>query len=347
MKTVLKTLLILLIISGTYVLFIQYGSSPEKENSNEPKVSNEETSSDKPINIPKKGLMSFMGKSSSEVLKQLGEPDRIDPSAYDYDWWIYNQSKKHYIQVGVKDSKVVTLFATGDGLNVEPFKIGQATSEVFKKTQIAPYIHVEDEQNSYRFEFSEDDMNTRPTVKVDDDVYVQLYMDKFESTLSSIRAFNADTFVKQKPYEVVYRGQLIEPEAISGEKWKEIEASSQKQIFDMTNIIRHKYKLPILKWDDETSEVAFMHSEDMKENHYFSHESKKYGTLKDRLERGEVAFQLAGENIAYNYVDGPAAIEGWLNSEGHRKALLNKDYTHLGVGVKEKYYTQNFIKKTS
>ncbi|MCY7514639.1 hypothetical protein MCZ56_18930, partial [Bacillus safensis] len=39
MKTVLKTLLILLIISGTYVLFIQYGSSPEKENSNEPKVS--------------------------------------------------------------------------------------------------------------------------------------------------------------------------------------------------------------------------------------------------------------------------------------------------------------------
>ena len=42
----------------------------------------------------------------------------------------------------------------------------------------------------------------------------------------------------------------------------------------MTNIIRHKYNLPILKWDDETSEVAFMHSEDMKENHYFSHESK-------------------------------------------------------------------------
>lgn len=117
-------------------------------------------------------------------------------------------------------------------------------------------------------------MNTRPTVKVGDDVYVQLYMDKFESTLSSIRAFNADTFVKQKPYEVVYRGQLIEPEAISGEKWKDIEASSQKQIFDMTNIIRHKYKLPTLKWDDETSEVAFMHSEDMKDHHYFSHESK-------------------------------------------------------------------------
>ncbi len=74
------------------------------------------------------------------------------------------------------------------------------------------------------------------------------------------------------------------------------------------------------------------HSEDMKENNYFSHVSKKYGSLKDRLEEGHVDFQQAGENIAYNYVDGPAAVEGWLNSEGHRKALLNSDYTHLGVG---------------
>ena len=123
---------------------------------------------------------------------------------------------------------MVTLFATGDGLNVEPFKIGQATSEVFKNTNRSLHS-CRGRGNSYRFEFSEDDMNTRPTVKVGDDVYVQLYMDKFESTLSSIRAFNADTFVKQKPYEVVYRGQLIEPEAISGEKWKDIEASSQNK----------------------------------------------------------------------------------------------------------------------
>lgn len=64
-----------------------------------------------------------------------------------------------------------------------------------------------------------------------------------------------------------------------------------------------------------------------------------------RKRRGRIS--ACGENIAYNYVDGPAAVEGWLNSEGHRKALLNQDYTHLGVGVKEKYYTQNFIKKTS
>ena len=84
----------------------------------------------------------------------------------------------------------------------------------------------------------------------------------------------------------------------------------------------------------------------MAENNDFSHTSKKYGDLTNRLKTAEVAYLAAGENIAANYTDGPAVVVGWLNSKGHRETLLNKDYTHLGVGVYQKYYTQNFIQKT-
>ncbi len=345
LKNILRAMVILLIICGTYVLFIQYGSVPEKKsNDSEPQVSNEEAQSGKRIHMPTSGLLSFMGKPADEVTKKLGEPERIDPSAYDYDWWVYNQGKDQYIQIGVLNNKVVTLFASGNDINAKPFKIGESTGEVFKTTQVAPFVNVEYKGNSYRFEFSEEDINTRPTVKVGK-MYVQLYMDKFEGKLSSIRAFDAQTFVKQRPYEVVYRGELIKPKAVSDEKWKKIQTTSEKQILDLTNVIRVKHGLAKLEWDQPTAEVAFGHSEDMKESNYFSHVSKKYGSLKDRLEEGHVDFQQAGENIAYNYVDGPAAVEGWLNSEGHRKALLNSDYTHLGVGVDRKYYTQNFIKR--
>ncbi len=71
-----------------------------------------------------------------------------------------------------------------------------------------------DKGNTYRFEFSEEDINTRPTVKIGG-MYVQLYMDKFDGNLSSIRAFDAETLVKQRPYEVMYRGKLTEPEPVS------------------------------------------------------------------------------------------------------------------------------------
>ena len=65
----------------------------------------------------------------------------------------------------------------------------------------------------------------------------------------------------------------------------------------------------------------------------------------ERLNLEEIAYSAAGENIAWNYMDAPDAHEGWLNSMGHRKNVFKKEFTHLGVGVVEKYYTQNFIKE--
>lgn len=67
--------------------------------------------------------------------------------------------------------------------------------------------------------------------------------------------------------------------------------------------------------------------------------------LKERLASEEVYYLAAGENIAAQYPDAPAAMQGWLNSKGHREALLEDDYTHLGVGVYHFYYTQNFLQK--
>ncbi|MFN2746097.1 MULTISPECIES: CAP domain-containing protein [Bacillus] len=345
MKNVLRVFVILLIVAASYALFIQYGSNPEKiVKEDKPQVSSNDAKKEKSLNIPSSGLLSFIGKSSETIEKKLGKPDRVDPSAYDYDWWVYNQGKKQYVQIGIQNHKAVTLFATGDGINVSPFKIGQPSRDVFKTTQIAPYVNVKYDGNSYRFEFSEEDMNTRPTVKAGNR-YVQLYMDKFDGTLSSVRAFDAATLIKQRPYEVVYRGALIEPKTLTEADWKKIERANERQIFDLTNVIRQRRGLSRLDWDEAVSKVAYGHSSDMKEHQYFSHVSETDGTLKDRLEKGKVNFEQAGENIALNYVDGPAAVEGWMNSEGHRKALLNADYTHLGVGVDEKYYTQNFIKQ--
>ncbi|MDF4730304.1 CAP domain-containing protein, partial [Vibrio parahaemolyticus] len=106
-----------------------------------------------------------------------------------------------------------------------------------------------------------------------------------------------------------------------------------------------RHNLPLLAWDQQTADVAIGHSKDMKDNNYFSHDSPTLGTLGDRLQRGKVGFQLAGENIAAQHSDGVAALQGWLNSEGHRKNLLNEQFTGLGVGVYDKFYTQNFIRK--
>ncbi|WP_442854015.1 CAP domain-containing protein [Bacillus sp. FJAT-18017] len=293
---------------------------------------------------PKTGLSTLIGKSAKAVEKVLGKPNRIDKSSYDYDWHIYNGNLDNYLQAGIEDGKVVTVFAIGSDTDVSPFIIGQPLEEIFAAFAIQTDIIIDFDGNSYRLELTDTDVNTRPLIQFGD-IYAQLYIDKFTSTLSSIRFLNAETLIKQRPYEVAYRGQLIESKPLEEEEWKKVEAGNEQQVFDLTNVLRLRFELEPLQWDERTAQVAYGHSLDMYETNTFSHESEKYGKLTDRLKQAKVVYQTAGENIAANYTDSPAAVEGWLNSKGHREALLNEEFTHLGVGVHRKYYTQNFIQK--
>lgn len=294
--------------------------------------------------VPKNGVYTYMGMKTNELEEILGKPTRVDPSAYQYDWWIYHQTPSTYLQIGILNNKVVSVYVIGEEVDIHPFYIGQSISEIQSKYEIESTVSLENGHNFYRFELTEEDMLTRPLVVIGD-VYIQLYIDSYTKKLSSVRFIDEETLVKLRPYELVYRGELPQQQEISSDAWLAIEAGVSSQILDLTNIIRLRHQLQPVKWDSETAKVAYHHSQDMRMNEYFSHTSPTTGGLMDRLASGDILYQIAGENIAAKYVDGIAVVEGWLNSDGHRETLLNEDFTHLGVGVYERYYTQNFIKK--
>lgn len=237
----------------------------------------------------------------------------------------------------------MTVYAIGSNVNISPYKIGQEVGEIYTTTPIETNISLDYENSSYRFELSEDEINNRPLIQMGD-YYAQLYFDKFTGTLSSIRYMDKRTLLHLRPYELVYRGELLETdEAV--EKDEAVERGNEQQILDMTNVLRSRFNLGTVEWDQQTATVALGHSQDMHDTETFSHTSDKFGDLEERLKTGEVFYQVAGENIAAGYADAPAVIEGWLNSKGHRECLLNEKFTHLGVGVYDKYFTQNFIEK--
>lgn len=319
-------------------ILVDEGSGSSELNEGQIEPTNDPTNFQKPAD----GVATYIGMTSGELESLIGAPERIDASYYGYDWWVYNNSLDQYLQVGVKDGKVVTVYAIGPQVNITPFKIGQDVSEIFSSSYVDTEITIEFEGSSYRFELSEADMNTRPLMKMDN-LFVQLYIDKFTGTLSSVRFVDAETLLKQRSYELVYFGNLLEvtPEEMGTDE--EVQKANERQIFDITNIMRRRFGINELSWDDKTAVVAYGHSKDMAESNVFSHSSEKFGELSDRLKAGEVFYQIAGENIAANYIDAPAVMEGWLNSKGHRESLLNEQFTHIGVGVYKKHYTQNFI----
>ena len=68
------------------------------------------------------------------------------------------------------------------------------------------------------------------------------------------------------------------------------------------------------------------------------------------LSEYNVSWRSAGENIGWGtaYAFEPRQIvDAWMASEGHRKNILNANFTHLGVGYgladNKEYFAQLFI----
>jgi len=84
--------------------------------------------------------------------------------------------------------------------------------------------------------------------------------------------------------------------------------------------------------DYELSRVARIKSNDMKENNYFSHTSPKYGSPFEMMNAFGIKYRTAGENIAKNS-SVLGAHTSLMNSEGHRRNILNSSFTHIGIGI--------------
>ena len=287
-------------------------------------------------------LDQLIDMTEDELKQAFGEPERKDPSSYGYEWWIYPINSHSYLQAGVADGNVVTCYYMGDELS-DPIFDGQLTYEnLSSENEFETTVEVKNDSGTYQFRLTEEDVRARPLIEYGDN-WLQLYFDIHTSELSTVRLLTTDMLLKQKPYWMTYRGTIPEEKTLSSEEWKAIEAGEEKQIFHLTNMIRRKHGLEPYKWNEDVRNIAYKHSLDMVVNDYFDHISPTYGKLDARFIAGEVPFKTAGENIALNYVDGAAAVEGWLNSEGHRVNLLHEGFTELGVGVYEKSFTQNFL----
>ena len=61
------------------------------------------------------------------------------------------------------------------------------------------------------------------------------------------------------------------------------------------------------------------------------------------LDEAGIRYRGAGENIAKGYPTAEAVMQSWMNSDGHRKNILNANFTHLIVGVNGKCWVQLFL----
>lgn len=121
----------------------------------------------------------------------------------------------------------------------------------------------------------------------------------------------------------------------------------EEQLFFLVNHERSSRGLPEFQFDPLLRKMARDHSRKMMRENKLAHDFPGYNKLSIRAVLAGLHFLSIGENVAI----GDTFVmrffhEQMLASFGHRENILDKKFTHLGIGIEQnenKYYiTQDF-----
>jgi uncharacterized protein YkwD len=136
--------------------------------------------------------------------------------------------------------------------------------------------------------------------------------------------------------------------------------SFEQQVLALVNKERAKRKLKPLQLDPNLTASARYHAADMATDAYFSHDTydkngqRQCGTFERIVKFAGKYFGAMAENISAGDSSPAGVMQSWMGSAGHKANILNKNYTHIGIGYfynandKEQYYhywAQSFGKK--
>ncbi len=272
-----------------------------------------------------------VGDPEATVTAKLGKPNRVDPSEYGFQWYVYNGDYKQYAQIGIDGGKVVALFSnadvwsSGDGL-----AIGSAKASIEAKLGKARSLTELDANLSIRAA-----SDVYPTYEADGS-YLTFILDQHNGGKAM------GIYMVEKKTAAARDGNygVVSPALLS---------AYEKELLDLANVSRLQAGRKALAWDAKIAGTARAHSKDMGQNGFFDHVNPKGLSPFDRMEADGIAYSAAAENIAAGQINAVFAHAEWMNSEGHRKNILGDKYKRLGVGIAYSkdyefriYYTQQF-----
>lgn len=121
-------------------------------------------------------------------------------------------------------------------------------------------------------------------------------------------------------------------------------AQWEQRVFDLTNIARRENGLAAFQPDTCAGGVARDWSSQMLATDRYVHRPD-WGPLDSCRTSGGgtsgMAENIFRGNAGWNLTP-ERAVEGWMNSPGHRANILNPAYTHLGVGFAGDYSDNHF-----
>ena len=102
------------------------------------------------------------------------------------------------------------------------------------------------------------------------------------------------------------------------------------EVFSLINDIRKQYGLPEFKTLEKLDEVAALRA--WENTVKYGHDRPDGRRCFTALEESGLNYRKCAENVAAGYKTPADVVNGWMNSDGHRKNILDPNLEYLGVG---------------
>lgn len=102
----------------------------------------------------------------------------------------------------------------------------------------------------------------------------------------------------------------------------------ETSVYNNTNIQRARYDRVALRGAKCLDTFAERHAKRMADDQRMYHQQ-----LRPILETCKLT--MVGENVAYGYSNGKAAVSAWMKSPGHKANILNSTYRLIAVGASQ------------
>lgn len=164
-----------------------------------------------------------------------------------------------------------------------------------------------------------------------------------KSEIGSILIANTSFF--ERKLNEVFGGALnetlnyltVEPQSneVVGLRFKTggiVDAESENEMLKDINREREANGLTLLRMDVKLRKLARNHSVDMLKRGYFSHYTLEGLSPFDRMSAANIEYTYGGENLALA-PSTQLAMQGLMNSPGHRANILNPNFERVGIGA--------------
>lgn len=260
-------------------------------------------------------------------------------SEYDFDWKQTGQNNEaEFYGVNPLTNKIKAQYTAKNGTKLFSMTVGTSTYEDVTKKYGKPIQHFIKGNIQYQYAnaYNGNDFKNIYGIYVIDDKFVTFFYDKFKNNIvRSVMWVNVEEEKKKQGYWGAVNAKVAR--------------ANESILVELINEARTKEGLNLLVNKAPATNVAFLHSDDMAKNNYFSHTNLKGQSPMQRFNAYNIKPSIIAENIAYGQFNAFYAHEEWLNSKGHRPNVLLDGVDSILVGVaydksNVPYYTINFYK---